>query len=113
MAQSVAHGEELPWDGAGISSSQGDWESSGNISWKRLWIHFEGSGSGMGNVLNQRHSRALPAHTLSSWDIYFPKSPSWMARLEGCKGLVGKKIAQVVAKFSVSSPRFRKGEVCT
>lgn len=115
FAQSPQRGreEELPWKGAGLAHPQGDWESSGSISWKRPWIHSEGSACGVGNVLNQRHSRALPAHTPNSWDIYFPKSSPWMAEHEGCEGLVGKKSIRSSQVFLFSPPRFRKGEICS
>lgn len=63
--------------GQGLAHPQGNWESSGSISWKRPWIHFEGSGRGVGNVLIQRRSRALPAHTPSSWDISPNPHPGW------------------------------------
>lgn len=63
--------------GQGLAHPQGDWESSGSVSWKRPWIHFEGSGSGVGNALNQRSSRALPAHTPNSWDISPNPHPGW------------------------------------
>lgn len=69
--------------GQGLAHPKGDWENSGSVYCKRPLIQSQGSGSGMGNVLNHSTHSKLLGH--------FLKSPSWMARLEGCEDLVGEK----------------------
>lgn len=105
-----AASDPFPGNGAGISSSPRPLGKLRELFLEEAFDSLGGLWQWRGECVESGGQQSLPC-THPELLGHFPKSPPWMGRLEGCKGLVGGKNGQVLSRISVPSPEFRKGEV--